>query len=211
MASANRQQPWIIIMKTNNFDPKLLETLTSDNCYRKTAANVYEFYLSGEIMEASEYIDWFDTIRNATSNDTVKIYINSSGGDLYTTLQFLRVMGETSATIVTSVEGACMSAATMIFLHGNTHEVTPNSLFMFHNYSAGVFGKGGEMFDQLTFEREWSKNFMTEVYADFLTDAEIQSMLNNKDIWMTSTEVIARLEKLYATLEAKSAEEPAQE
>lgn len=184
----------------------MLETLTNDNCYRKTAANVYEFYLSGEIMEASEYIDWFDTIRNATSNDTVKIYINSSGGDLYTTLQFLRVMGETSATIVTSVEGACMSAATMIFLHGNTHEVTPNSLFMFHNYSAGVFGKGGEMFDQLTFEREWSKNFMTEVYADFLTDAEIQSMLNNKDIWMTSTEVIARLEKLYATLEAKSAE-----
>lgn len=187
-------------MKTNNFDPKLLELTTSDNSYRKTAATVYEFYLSGEVGDASEYIDWFDTIRNCSAQDTVKIYINSPGGDLYTTLQFLRVMGECEGTIITSVEGACMSAATMIFLHGHTHEVTPNSLFMFHNYSAGVFGKGGEMFDQLTFEREWSRNFMTEVYEGFLTSDEIQSMLNNRDIWMTSQEVVVRLEKLYDTI-----------
>jgi ATP-dependent protease ClpP protease subunit len=195
-------------MKTNNFDPKLLE-ITTDNSYRKTAATVYEFYLSGEVGGASEYIDWFDTIRNATKYDTVKIYINSPGGDLYTTLQFLRVMSECEGTIITSVEGACMSAATMIFLHGHTHEVTPNSLFMFHNYSAGVFGKGGEMFDQLTFEREWSKNFMTEVYDGFLTESEIQSMLNNRDIWMASGEVIERLEKLYAKLESESKAEMA--
>lgn len=190
-------------MKTNNFDPKLLESLQSDNCYKKTAASVYEFYLSGEVGDAQEYIEWFDTIRNATQHDTVKIYINSPGGDLYTTLQFLRVMSECEGTIITSVEGACMSAATMIFLHGHTHEVTPNSLFMFHNYSAGVFGKGGEMFDQLTFEREWSRDFMTEVYDGFLTETEIQSMLNNKDIWMTSAEVVSRLEKLYAKLKAE--------
>ena len=191
-------------MKTNNFDPKLLESLTSDSSYRKTAATVHEFYLSGEVAEASEYIDWFDTIRNCGTNDTVKIYINSPGGDLYTTLQFLRVMGECEGTIITSVEGACMSAATMIFLHGHQHEVTPHSLFMFHNYSAGVFGKGGEMFDQLTFEREWSKNFMTEVYDGFLTQEEIQSMLNNRDIWMTSEEVASRLQKLYKAIEAET-------
>jgi hypothetical protein len=77
---------------------------------------------------------------------------------------------------------------------------------MFHNYSAGVFGKGGEMFDQLTFEREWSKNFMTEVYEGFLTGEEIQSMLNNRDIWMTSSEVISRLEKLYAAMKTQAAE-----
>jgi len=189
-------------MKTNNFDPKLLESLVSDNSYRKTAATVHEFYLSGEIGEASEYVDWFDTIRNCGASDTVKTYINSPGGDLYTTLQFLRVMGECEGTIITSVEGACMSAATMIFLHGHQHEVTPHSLFMFHNYSAGVFGKGGEMFDQLTFEREWSRKFMTEVYDNFLTPDEIQSMLNNRDIWMTSEEVATRLQKLYKAIEA---------
>ena len=189
--------------KTNILDPKLFETEKNGNNFSKTVARLYEFYLSGEILEAEEYIDWFDIIRNATEADTIRIYINSGGGDLYTTLQFLRVMGETEATIVTSVEGACMSAATMIFLHGHQQEVTPHSLFMFHNYSAGVFGKGGEMYDQLQFERRWSENFMREVYAGFLSPEEIGSMLNNKDIWMTSDEVIERLGKLMAANQKK--------
>jgi ATP-dependent protease ClpP protease subunit len=176
---------------------------TGKGSFSKVIGNLYEFYLSGEIEEASEYTEWFDTIRNARSTDTIKIYINSGGGDLYTALQFLRVMSETDAHVITSVEGACMSAATMIFLHGDEFEVTPHSLFMFHNYSAGVFGKGGEMFDQLQFERAWSENFLSEVYKDFLTPEEIQSMLHNKDIWMTSEQVMARIDLVLAKAAAQ--------
>jgi ATP-dependent protease ClpP protease subunit len=170
--------------------------------FTKNTSNVYEFYLSGEIEDASEYSEWFDIIRNARLGDVVKIYINSCGGDLYTALQFLRVLSESSAHVITSVEGACMSAATMIFLHGDEFEVTPHSLFMFHNYSAGVFGKGGEMFDQLQFERSWSENFLRDVYHDFLTPDEIKSMLDNKDIWLTSEQVLARIDLVLAKVAA---------
>jgi ATP-dependent protease ClpP protease subunit len=182
--------------KDNYIEPKMFGQDKYTNSFSKPVAQLHEFYLSGPVLDAEEYIDWFDTIRNASEIDTIRIYINSPGGDLYTTLQFLRVMSDTEATIVTSVEGACMSAATIIFLHGHTHEITPHSLFMFHNYSAGTFGKGGEMYDQLQFERKWSENFMRAVYKDFLAEDEIQSMLNNRDIWMTSDEVAQRLEKL---------------
>lgn len=195
-----------MVTKNNSFD-KLFDSTKLGNCFSKTSSHLYEFYLSGEILDAEEYIDWFDVIRNANSTDTIRIYINSGGGDLYTTLQFLRVMSETEATIVTSVEGACMSAATMIFLHGDRQEVTPHSLFMFHNYSAGVVGKGGEMYDQLQFERKWSENFMTDVYAGFLTTEEITSMMHNKDIWMTSDEVVERLNALVAIQDADSLED----
>jgi len=171
--------------------------------FTKNTSNVYEFYLSGEIEDASEYTEWFDIIRNARLGDVVKIYINSCGGDLYTALQFLRVLSESSAHVITSVEGACMSAATMIFLHGDEFEVTPHSLFMFHNYSAGVFGKGGEMFDQLQFERSWSENFLRDVYHDFLTPDEIKSMLDNKDIWLTSEQVLARIDLVLAKVAAE--------
>lgn len=193
-------------MKSNILDPKLFQTDKYTNSFTKPVAHVHEFYLSGAIQDAEEYIEWFDVIRNASATDTIRIYINSPGGDLFTTLQFLRVMAETDANIVCSVEGACMSAATMIFLHGHSQEVTPHSLFMFHNYSAGTFGKGGEMYDQLQFERTWSENFMTEVYSGFLTTDEIQSMLNNKDIWMGSEEVVRRLTELQAKREAEVAE-----
>lgn len=188
--------------KSSILDPKLWKNERQSNCFSKPVAQIHEFYLSGPVEDAEEYIEWFDIIRNASATDTVRIYINSPGGDLYTTLQFLRVMSDTEATIVTSVEGACMSAATMIFLHGHVHEITPHSLFMFHNYSAGTFGKGGEMYDQLQFERKWSENFMTAVYKDFLTTDEIQSMLHNKDIWMTSDEVMTRLERVQKAREA---------
>lgn len=181
-------------MNNNLLDPKLLQN--ANGSFSKPVAQLHEFYLSGPIEDAEDYIEWFDTIRNASAVDTVRIYINSPGGDLYTTLQFLRVMAESEAHITTSVEGACMSAATMIFLAGHTQEITPHSLFMFHDYSSGTFGKGGEQYDQIQFERQWSRNFMSEVYKDFLTETEIESMMHNKDIWMGHEEVVKRLTKL---------------
>lgn len=83
----------------------------------------------------------------------------------------------------------------MIFLTGHVLEVTPHSIFMFHNYSGGSFGKGGEMIDQLSFEREWSKRLLHEVYDGFFSDAEIESMLHNRDIWMHADEVLERAQK----------------
>ena len=198
-------------MKSNILDPKLFQADKYANNFTKPVAHIHEFYLSGPIQDAEEYIEWFDVIRNAGSTDTIRIYINSPGGDLFTTLQCLRVMSDTPATVVCSVEGACMSAATMIFLHGHSQEVTPHSLFMFHNYSAGTFGKGGEMYDQLQFERTWSENFMTEVYEGFLTREEISSMLHNKDIWMGSDEVVKRLQAMQTKREALAKAELEQE
>jgi ATP-dependent protease ClpP protease subunit len=164
-----------------------------DNSFSKPISKLHEFYIGGEIEEAERYISWFDTIRHANENDIIKIYINSYGGDLFTAIQFLRVLTETPATKIISVEGACMSAATMIFMCADNFEVTPHSLFMFHNYSGGAFGKGGEMIDQLLHERKWSEKLMNEVYDGFLTQTEIKSMLDNKDIWMDGEEVVRRL------------------
>jgi ATP-dependent protease ClpP protease subunit len=164
--------------------------------FRKSGSAIYEFYLSGIITGPEDYIEWFNTIRSAGPQDEVKIYINSSGGDLNCALQFMRVLSETQATVICSVEGSCMSAATMIFLCADVFEVTPHSLFMFHNYSGGIFGKGGEIYDQAVFEREWSKQFLQHIYKNFLTSKEIDSLLENKDLWLHSQEVSNRVEKL---------------
>ena len=88
-----------------------------------------------------------------------------------------------------------MSAATMIFLAADSFEVSEHSIFMFHNYSGGTFGKGGEMIDQLQHERKWSQHLLQRIYSDFLTEAEINSVLDNKDIWMDGEEVLKRLAK----------------
>lgn len=192
-------------MKTNkNLDIMDLFKTPNKQSERHTtrhAVNIHEFYLLGTIEAADEYIEWFDMIRNASKNDVIKIYINSYGGDLFTAIQFLRVLTETEASIIVSVEGACMSAATIIFMCGHQFEVSEHSMFMFHNYSSGVMGKGGEMFDQLKHEREWSEKLLRDIYTDFLTEQETTSILDNKDIWMDGDEVIKRLEKKVKKME----------
>lgn len=166
------------------------------NSFQKNTSRLLEFYLSGPIQEPEAYISWFDDIRNANASDDVVIYINSPGGSLETAIQFLRVMSDSQAKITCSVEGSCMSAATIILLAADAYEITPHSLFMFHNYSSGMFGKGGEMYDQAVFERQWSKDFLNDVYKGFLTDAEIAQILDNKDIWMSANQVGERLANL---------------
>ena len=96
-----------------------------------------------------------------------------------------------------------MSAATIVFLMSDSFEISQHSMFMFHNYSGGTMGKGGEMIDQIKHERKWSEALLKEIYSDFLKPAEIQSILDNKDIWMTGSEVISRLNERQKILQKK--------
>ena len=161
----------------------------------KIAAQVYEFYISGGIESPECYIDMFDLIRHARHDDVVKLYINSFGGDLFTGIQFLRVLSETNALVVVSIEGACMSAATLLFLAADQVEITPHSSIMIHNYSSGTFGKGNEMHLQIQHERKWSETLFRDVYEDFLTVEEVQSVIDGKDIWLDSDDVMERMQK----------------
>jgi ATP-dependent protease ClpP protease subunit len=192
--------------KSSNGLAELLKAADSKS-YSNEYGKFYEYYVSDEIGEASEYTDWFQEIRNTRNSDAIKIHINSPGGNLFTTIQFLQALAETEAHIIASVEGICMSAATMLFLAADEFQIAPHSMFMFHNYSGGSFGKGGEMYDNLVHERKWSEKLLTDVYSDFLTKAEIQALLNNKDLWMDSDEVIARLKKRDVVVKKKLAAE----
>lgn len=164
---------------------------------------IFNIYLSGDIKSSEEYLDAFEVIRNAQQNDIVYIHINSHGGDVSTTIQFIRCMGDSKAHIVCSVEGYCMSAATMIFLCGNSFEISDHSVFMFHDYSGGTFGKGGEMYDQITHERKWTEGILQDIYQNFLNKEELESLIGGKDIWMTAKEVSSRLHKLNKLEEEK--------
>ena len=179
--------------------------------YRRSLGTQYEFYLSGDVASPDNYTEWFDIIRNATPNDEVYIRINSRGGYMSTATQFLRVMAETQAEVTCSIEGDCMSAATMIFLAADRFEITPHSSFMIHNYSGGSIGKGGEIYDQAVFERDWSKQLLDNVYQDFLTKSEIKSLLDGKDIWLHYTDVAKRTTNLANKRNKRAAEAAEQE
>lgn len=189
---------------------QLIKANTRNAFTHRSASNVHEFYLTGTIGPAEDYVEWFDTIRNASPNDLIKIYINSEGGNLFTAIQFMRVLSETQGEVWVSVEGACMSAATMIMLCADSFEVSLHSMFMVHNYSGGTVGKGGEMYDNIVFERKWSDALLRQVYKDFLTEEEINMVLDNKDIWMDGEDVVTRLKNRVEKLKDDAESIPAE-
>lgn len=179
-----------------------------DRVYTRPIANIHEFYLSGEIDSPENYIEWIQTIRHATSMDVIKIYINSPGGRIDTTIQLLRALSETHASVIASVEGTCASAATMIFLQADNFEVSEYSTFLFHTYSGGILGKGNEIHSQSIFERKWSTNMMRKIYDGFLTQEEINRVIDGHDIWMDGSEVIKRLKKRAEKQQEPKSEKP---
>lgn len=174
--------------------------------FAKPMTMLYSFYLT-TVGSPEQYHDWCEAIRMAGENDIVRIHINSPGGNLNSTIQLMRAIQDSPATVITSVEGECMSAATMIFLSGDMAEISEHSMFMFHNYSGGTIGKGGEMLDQLQYQHEWSNRLFREVYEAFLTEEEIDLMVNGKDLWMTGEEVTERLNQRAEFLSIKLAEQ----
>jgi ATP-dependent protease ClpP protease subunit len=193
--------------KTNNGLIDLLQQNDTQS-YSNDYGKFYEYYISDEIGDPSDYTDWFQEIRNTRASDAIKLHINSPGGNLFTTIQFLQVLAETEAHIVASVEGCCMSAATLLFLAADEFQISPHSMFMFQNYSGGTFVKGGEMYDNLIHDRKWCKKLLTDMYSGFLTKEEINALLDNKDIWMDSDEVITRLKKRDAASAKKASSTP---
>jgi len=188
-------------MKNNSESFPIICDESEEDCYEAMPkpfltnySNIYDFYLTGDVGDSKNFIQWFHQIRNARETDLIRIHINSCGGDLLTTIQLISCMQESPAKVIGFVEGACMSAATMIFLACDDHDISKHSSFLFHNYSGGVIGKGGEMYSSMVHQRKWSDTLMSEFYEHILTPEEIEGLLDDKDVWLDRDEMIERLE-----------------
>jgi len=82
---------------------------------------------------------------------------------------------------------------------------------MFHNYSTMMVGKGGELYDGILHDRRWSENLLKTEYEGFLTEEEIDGILNNKDIWLDADEAMTRLTPFIEAKKKRMEEEEAEE
>ena len=176
-----------------NAEENLPEAI-ANGVFVRQLGSVFDIYITGEIESAEKYNETNHIIRTASPTDVIYLHINSYGGDMFAAIQLLRSLAETQAQVVASVEGACMSAATFLFLVADQCEVSDHSMFMFHTYSGGTIGKGHEMAVQIKYEEKWARNVLDKLYNGFLTEQEIEDIYEGKDIWMGQEEVMKRLE-----------------
>ena len=182
--------------------------------FNRPTGQILDFYLNSTIGSPEEYAEWNQILRSSGEQDVVYLHINCYGGQALTAVQLMRAISESRATVVASVEGACMSAATFLFLMADVCEISDHSIFMFHNFSGGTIGKGNEMMAQVHHNDKWARNLMESIYKDFFTQDEIDSILEGKDYWLSPDEVTERLQKRNDILEkqkiaAETPEKPA--
>jgi len=169
--------------------------------FNRPTGQILDFYLNSSIGNPEDYAEWNQILRSSTEQDVVYLHINCYGGQALTAVQLMRAISESRATVVASVEGACMSAATFLFLMADVCEISDHSIFMFHNFSGGTIGKGNEMMAQVHHNDKWSRGLMESIYKDFFTQEEIDSILEGKDYWLSPDEVTERLQKRNDILE----------
>lgn len=187
-------------MSTKNNDVIVLPNTHEDTKipqYKQSITlNIYHFYIIDEIEEPSKFLDLINILKTAEEHDQIFIYLNTPGGSLTTTLQILSAMNQSMATIITCIEGEVCSAGTLIFLAGHKYIVNPNCTFMIHNYSQWAGGKGNELTLRVKYSEQHFNKLAYSIYSGFLTDDEIKSVLDGKDYWMDSDEIIRRLSSI---------------
>lgn len=171
---------------------KVIEVSENGQCY-----NIIDYFLSDTIECKSDYYEFLRAVNSSSNYDEIHIHINCYGGDLDAAIQIYHSLVRSGAHIKIMVEGACMSAATIVMMSAEEIEFCPWSSIMIHAYSGGDFGKYQEIQSAASFSREWFTNFIHEVYEDFLTKAEIAQVLGGKDFWMTADDASARFRKVF--------------
>ena len=188
---------------TMNNDKNLPSTVM-DNALKVTEVsengqlfNIIDYFLSDTIEEKSDYYDFLRAVNAASQYDEIHIHINNYGGDLDAAIQIYYSLVKSKARVIVSVEGACMSAATVIMLSADEIEFCPWSSIMIHAYSDGVIGKYQEIQSSSDFRKEWFIKFMNDIYGEFLTKKEISQIMGGKDLWMSSDDAIVRFNKIF--------------
>ncbi|QDP60463.1 MAG: putative capsid assembly protease C [Prokaryotic dsDNA virus sp.] len=157
-------------------------------------SKVYEYYLDYLLEDFDMARPLCTLLRGAEEHDTVIIRINSGGGRFDIAAQIMNAIRECKGGVVGVIEQECASAATMIFLTCNQWQVQPYGEMMIHNASYGTMGKSHEVASRVKHTESMFREVVKEVYEGFLTEEEIELVLEGKDYHFTQKEILDRLD-----------------
>lgn len=161
-----------------------------------TNSKTYNIYLSQDIVSAEKYDRLFDLIRSAGQYDVIKIYINSPGGNMFTGIQLINSIKESSAYVITVLDGTAMSLAPLIVLAGDEIIINEHSIMMFHDFSTESGGKGSELVSSAAALAKFYKNMLESYAYPFLTKKEISKVTSGQDLYFDTEEITKRMERV---------------
>jgi ATP-dependent protease ClpP protease subunit len=151
-------------------------------------------YLTDGIDEPANYNELCHILRTSLKGDTITLHLNTPGGMVDSAFMIVDAIKAAKAKVTAYLTGTVASAGTIITLACDRVEAADHTSFMIHNYSAGMVGKGHEMKARQEFMDTSLNAAFKEFYSGFLTDKEMEDIIDGKDMWMGKSEVLERWE-----------------
>ena len=169
--------------------PKLLITA------RQKVSNEYDVSIRDAIDSNDYFADLIELLRTATQEDVFNLYFSTDGGMLDATQELLAAMSVTEALVVGHLTNKAISAGSIIFLNCHQWQVYAGSHMMVHQMSYSAGGGNQNVKGQVDFYASMNEKLVKNAYTGFLTEAEIESVLHGKDVYLEDVDVAQRLEQ----------------
>jgi ATP-dependent protease ClpP protease subunit len=154
--------------------------------------NMITAYITGAIEEPSHYNELCYLLNIADDKTTIYLHINTPGGIIDSAFMLVNAIKRSKAKVIGNLSGTVASAGTLISMACDELDVAPHLSFMIHNYSGGMSGKGHEMKARQNFTDKHLNEAFTCFYKGFLTEDEMDNVVNGTDFWMGSEDVKTR-------------------
>ncbi len=137
----------------------------------------------------------FNELKSAKENDILEFIIDSGGGFVNEGMQFYNIIQEKFyGRTIAYLDNKAYSMGAILFSMCDKRVVYPYSDFMYHNYSGGAMGKGGEVKARIDHTSKKLEAFFYDIIVKqgFLSEDEYKQMLVGQDYWMGTKEMCKR-------------------
>lgn len=170
----------------------------TERYYVTPIAHEYRYYLDDEVGDVQDYHTLFELLANASEQDVVKIIVSNFGGAFHTCVSIVNAIRNTKAHTVGVLASVAYSAGGAVWKSCAENIVESHASFMGHDSQGADFGSSHKRMKSIQHHREVLLDFYKDVYQGFLTEQEIEGLLEDNDLWLKSSEIVERLEKCNA-------------
>lgn len=154
-----------------------------------------KIFLYGPIETSFDFADAIEALSRCERDDTVTIYLSSPGGCVSAVdalLHAIKTAQDKGVVVHCIASGLCASAATFVLLECTSFELSDGFHALIHNGSLGDGGSYNQFRASTTFYLKYMEERLRDVYKHFLTEEELDQVMDGKDIWLSPEDWIER-------------------
>lgn len=153
----------------------------------------HTLYLDDSIKADTDINGLINMLRSAGKEDKLVVRICSPGGAVHVANRFKTIMkSDFHGRTTTILDPYGASACADLFLDGDVRIIYPYSYIMFHNFSAGAWGKGREILSRVGFYNNFFSKLMQRDYGPYFTKDEIEDLFKGADFYFDAEEMCRR-------------------